>query len=202
VKVQIVLFDGFGELVAFAPFEVLTRANECGAEFQVELVSSEPKREVFTFYGVKVVVDDYLRMDNQPDLLIVPGGGWNHKANLGAKREAEKGDLPKLISELHAKGTIIAGVCTGGMLIAASGILNEKNATTHYLAKDELRETYGADVLSYRIVDNGDIITARGVTSGVDLGLWITERFAGANIAAAVENRMEYERRGVIWRNP
>ncbi|MBP0723987.1 DJ-1/PfpI family protein [Bacillus sp. RG28] len=202
MKIQIVLFDGFGELVAFAPFEVLKRANECGAEFQVEMVSSEPKREVVTSFGVKVMVDDYLRIDNRPDLLIVPGGGWNHKANFGAKREAEKGDLPKLISELHAKGTIIAGVCTGGMLIAASGILEGEKATTHFLAKDELKESYGADVLSYRIVDNGNIITARGVTSGVDLGLWIIERFAGANIAAAVESRMEYERRGVTWRNP
>ena len=67
----------------------------------------------------------------------------------------------------------------------------------HHLAQ-KMRK-YVAELLPYRIVDQGDIITARGVTSGVDLGLWITERFASSKIAAAVEYRMEYERRGVVW---
>lgn len=141
---------------------------------------------------------DFLRMDNRPDLLIVPGGGWNHKAEHGARKQAERGTLTKMIREMHNEGTIVVGVCTGGMLLAASDILNDKKATMHRLAQNEIR-TYGAEVLPYRIVDQGDIITARGVTSGLDLGLWITERFASPKIAAAVEYRMEYERRGVVW---
>ncbi|WP_232697740.1 DJ-1/PfpI family protein [Brevibacillus daliensis] len=199
MKIQIVLFDGFGELVAFAPYEVLKRAVEIGADFQINLVASQQKNEVTTSYGVKVNIDDYLRIDNRPDLLIIPGGGWNHKAELGARKEAERGELPQLIQNMHANGTIVAGVCTGSMLLAASGIMKGKKATMHHLAKDEMK-TYEAEVLGYRIVDSGDVITARGVTSGVDLGLWIVERFAGSNIAAAVEYRMEYERRGVVWR--
>lgn len=199
MNIQIVLFDGFGELVALAPFEVLKRGIEAGAGFQVELVASEPKSEVVTSYGIKVAVHDHLRIGNKPDVLIVPGGGWNHKADQGARKEAERGDLPRLIRELHAGGTVVAGVCTGGMLLAEAGILKQKQAAMHYLAKDELKR-YEADVLDYRIVDHGDVITARGVTSGVDLALWIIERFAGASIAAAVEHRMEYERRGVVWR--
>lgn len=155
MKIQIVLFDGFGELVSFAPFEVLNRAIEEGAPFTVELVSSE-------------------------------------------RKQAELGTLTKMIREMHNEGTIVAGVCTGGMLLAASGILNDKKATMHHLAQSKMRK-YGAELLPYRIVDQGDIITARGVTSGVDLGLWITERFASSKIAAAVEYRMEYERRGVVW---
>ncbi|MGE6345709.1 DJ-1/PfpI family protein [Bacillus mycoides] len=199
MKIQIVLFDGFGELVSFAPFEVLKRAIEEGASFTVELVSSEPKQEVTTSFGVTVKINDFLRMDNRPDLLIVPGGGWNHKAEHGARKQAELGTLTKMIREMHNEGTIVAGVCTGGMLLAASGILNDKKATMHRLAQNEIR-TYGAEILPYRIVDQGDIITARGVTSGIDLGLWITERFANPKIAAAVEYRMEYERRGVVWK--
>ncbi|MDV6039608.1 DJ-1/PfpI family protein [Bacillus sp. SM-B1] len=191
MKIQIVLFGGFGELVSFAPFEVLKRAIEEGAPFTVELVSSEQKQEVTTSFGVTVKLHDFLRMDNRPDLLIVPGGGWNHKAELGT--------LTETIREMHNEGTIVAGVCTGGMLLAASGILNGKKATMHHLAQDEVSK-YGAELLHYRIVDQGDIITARGVTSGIDLGLWITERFASSQIAAAVEYRMEYERRGVIWK--
>ncbi|AXO99171.1 MULTISPECIES: DJ-1/PfpI family protein [Bacillus] len=198
MKIQIILFDGFGELVSFAPFEVLNRAIEEGAPFTVELVSSERKQEVTTSFGVTVKLHDFLRMDNRPDLLIVPGGGWNHKAKHGARKQAEIGTLTKMIREMHNEGTIVAGVCTGGMLLAASGILNDKKATMHHLAQSEMRK-YGAELLPYRIVDQGDIITARGVTSGVDLGLWITERFASSKIAAAVEYRMEYERRGVVW---
>ncbi|MBK5430448.1 DJ-1/PfpI family protein [Bacillus sp. TH25] len=199
MKIQIALFDGFGELVSFAPFEVLKRAIEEGAPFTVELVSSEQKQEVTTSFGVTVKLHDFLRMDNRPDLLIVPGGGWNHKAGHGARKQAERGTLTKMIREMHNEGTIVAGVCTGGMLLAASDILNDKKATMHRLAQNEIR-TYGAEILPYRIVDQGDIITARGVTSGTDLGLWITERFASPQIAAAVEYRMEYERRGVVWK--
>lgn len=103
-----------------------------------------------------------------------------------------------MIREMHNEGTIVAGVCTGGMLLAASGLLSGLQATMHHLAQNEIIE-YGVELLRYRIVDQGNIITARGVTSGIDLGLWITERFASAKIAAAVEYRMEYERRGVVW---
>ena len=92
MKVQIVLFDGFGELVAFAPYEVLKRAKEIGAQIDVQLVASEPKTEIISSYGVKVMVDDHLRIDNQPDVLIIPGGGWNHKAAKGARKKL-KGEI-------------------------------------------------------------------------------------------------------------
>ncbi|ANP84215.1 MULTISPECIES: DJ-1/PfpI family protein [Bacillus] len=199
MKIQIVLFDGFGELVSFAPFEVLKRAIEEGAPFTVELVSSVQKQEVTTSFGITVKLHDFLRMDNRPDLLIVPGGGWNHKAEHGARKQAELGTLTETIREMHNEGTIVAGVCTGGMLLAASGILNDKKATMHHLAQSEMSE-YGAEFLPYRIVDQGDIITVRGVTSGIDLALWVIEKFASPKIAAAVEYRMEYERRGVVWK--
>lgn len=199
MKIQIVLFDGFGELVSFAPFEVLKRAIEEGAPFTVELVSSVQKQEVTISFGITVKLHDFLRMDNRPDLLIVPGGGWNHKAEHGARKQAELGTLTETIREMHNEGTIVAGVCTGGMLLAASGILNDKKATMHHLAQSEMSE-YGAEFLPYRIVDQGDIITVRGVTSGIDLALWVIEKFASPKIAAAVEYRMEYERRGVVWK--
>lgn len=194
------MFDGFGELVSFAPFEVLKRAIEEGAPFTVEFVSSEPKQEVTTSFGVTVKLHDFLRMDNRPDLLIVPGGGWNHKAEHGARKQAELGTLTKMIREMNNEGTIVAGVCTGGMLLVRSGILNGQKATMHHLAQGEMSE-YGAELLPYRIVDQGNVITARGVTSGLDLALWITEKFASPKIGTAVEYRMEYERRGVVWGN-
>lgn len=91
-----------GELVALAPFEVVNRAIEVSAPFTVELVAS-PRNEVYTLYGVTVNMNDFLRMDNHPDMLIVPGGGWNHKAEHGARKEVALGRLTKLINEMHAK---------------------------------------------------------------------------------------------------
>ncbi|MFS1513770.1 DJ-1/PfpI family protein [Chengkuizengella sp. SCS-71B] len=198
MNIQIVLFEGFGELVALAPYEVLNRAKENGAPFHVQLVGSDLSLQLKTSYGMQVSVEEHLRISNRPDLLIVPGGGWNHQSIHGVRNEVEKGYLPKIILEMSSLGTIIAGVCTGGMLLGASGILKGKKATMHHLATEELK-TYGAELLNYRIVDDGNVITARGVTSGIDLALWITERFASSQIAASVENRMEYERRGVVW---
>jgi len=100
---------------------------------------------------------------------------------------------------LHAAGTIVAGVRTGAMLPAAAGLTKERPATTHHLAREELR-ALGAEVYDARVVDDGDVLTSAGVTSGLDLALWLVERFAGSALAHAVERRLEYERRGVVWR--
>ncbi|MGD8189615.1 DJ-1/PfpI family protein [Brevibacillus ginsengisoli] len=199
MNVHLLLFDGFGEMVSLAPFEVLKRANEVGADFDIKLISANGTLDVGTAYGVKIRADELLLEENRPDLLIVPGGGWNHRAIKGARKEAEKGDIPRYIGRVHLIGTIVAGVCTGGMLLAEAGILKGKKIAMHHLAADELKD-YGAEMAGARIVDEGSIITARGVTAGVDLGLWIVERFYGPTVASAVEVRMEYERRGIVIR--
>lgn len=198
MNIQIVLFDGFDELDAIGPYEVLKRANEFGGNFDVKMVSLNLNL-VTGFYGLTVEVNDFLSEDNCPDILIVPGGAWNHKGEKGARIEAEKGKIPELIAKFYKQGTIIAGVCTGGMLMAVSGVTAGRKTTMHHLAKKEM-ESYGCEVLSARIVDDHDIITARGVTSGIDLALWIIERFVGSEVAYSVEERLEYEKRGTVWR--
>jgi transcriptional regulator GlxA family with amidase domain len=199
MKLQIVLFEGFDELDALAPYEVLRRAEEAGADMRVELVTLDPADEVTAFYGLRVRPDRQLDTGNQPDVLIVPGGGWNHPGPRGARAEAERGALPAAIARLHAEGTIVAAVCTGAMLLARAGILAGRHATTHHIALEDLRAA-GAEVVPARVVDDGDVITSGGVTSGLDLALWLVERFAGAEIAVQVERRLEYERRGTVWR--
>jgi transcriptional regulator GlxA family with amidase domain len=201
MRIDIALFDGFDELDALAPFEALRRAAELGADLQVRLVALGPASEVTAFYGLRVAVEGALEANPRPDLVIVPGGGWNHRGPRGARAEAERGDLPAALARLHAQGAILAGVCTGAMLIASAGLLRGRAATTHHLALDELRAA-GAEVIHARVVDDGDLITAGGVTSGLDLALWLVERFAAPAIATAVESRMEYERRGTVWRRP
>jgi transcriptional regulator GlxA family with amidase domain len=86
------------------------------------------------------------------------------------------------------------------MLLAASGILQGRPAITHHGAIQDLQAA-GAQVTQARVVDSGDIVTAGGVTSGLDLALWLVERFYGSKIAHEIEVEIEYERRGVVWQD-
>lgn len=199
MKIQIVLFDGFDELDALAPLEVLKNAAAIGTDFQVELVTLDGAETITAAHGTRLFPNAQLSLEDKPDVLIVPGGNWNSGAPRGTRQEAERGDLPQAIARLHQSGTLIASVCTGAMLLATAGLLESRPAITHHQAIEDLHAT-GADIVRARVVDDGDVVTAGGVTSGLDLALWLVERFAGAPIAHQVETRMEYERRGTVWR--
>ena len=196
LQIDLVLFPGFDELDAVAPFEVLQNARAAGADFHTRLVTLEGT-SVEANHGLKVLVEAAL--DGRPDLLIVPGGGWVRGHGPGVRAEINRGELPARIAALHGDGTIVASVCTGAMLVAAAGILRGRRATTHHQAIDALRDAE-VEVIDARVVDDGDLLSAGGVTSGLDLALWIVERFASAAIARAVERELEYERRGHVWR--
>ena len=196
--IQIVLFQGFDELDVIAPFEVLKNAAAAGANLQVELVTLDDTQESTAAHGLQVRVEGHLGNGPRPDILIVPGGGWNNHAPQGARAEAQRGELPSAIARLHKEGTIIASVCTGGMLVAAAGLNVHRPAITHSGAVEELRAT-GATIINARVVDDGDLISAGGVTSGLDLALWLVERFFGAALALKIERQLEYERRGTVW---
>jgi len=199
MRIEIVVFDGFDELDALAPYEVLQNAAGGGADFRVRLVSWSGKKEIVAAHGMRITVETGTANEPRPDLVIVPGGGWNSRSPQGARAEVQSGVIPKRLAELHQAGTTIAAVCTGAMLLASAGLLRGRSATTHHGASEELRAA-GAELISARVVDDDDLITAGGVTSGLDLALWLVERFAGPAVAHTVEREMEYERRGVVWR--
>ncbi len=199
MKAQIIIFDGFDELDAIAPFEVLQNAAAAGANIQVKLVTVSGAEEVVAAHGLCVRPHARLSLEEKVDILIVPGGNWNNRAPQGTWAEVQRGEIPKAISQLYQSGTLVAGVCTGAMLIAAAGILVNRSAITHHQAVEDLCAT-GAEIVQARVVDDGDIITAGGVTSGLDLALWLVERCVNAQTAQEVEKRMEYERRGTVWR--
>lgn len=201
LKIQIILFDGFDELDALAPFEVLQTAIALGADLRADLVALTADLAVVAAHGLLVQASDPLNIDQAPDILIVPGGGWSNRAVKGAWAEAQRGEITAAIAQLHQRGTQIAGVCTGGMLIASAGLLKGRPAITHHGAIADLSAS-GADVIKARVVDDGDILTAGGVTSGLDLALWLIEKYVNPQIALAVEEEMEYERRGTVWRQP
>jgi transcriptional regulator GlxA family with amidase domain len=197
VTIQIPLYDGFDELDAIGPYEVFATAAGFGADLDVELVTLDPVDVIEASHGLRVEPHGVLSDQNgtnDPDLLVVPGGGWNDRSQSGAWNEVEQGDLPEAIARLHADGTTIASVCTGGMILAHAGVLDGRPATTHAGALDDLRELVG-EVRAERVVDDGAIVTAGGVTSGFDLALHLVERIADKETAEHVAERMEYERR-------
>jgi transcriptional regulator GlxA family with amidase domain len=200
MKTQIVIYDGFDELDAIAPYEVLTAAGCRGAPFEVELAHLEGAREVTGSQGL--VVRATTALAERTELLVVPGGRWADRSSpVGARVEAERGALPDAIRRIHAGGATIASVCTGAMLLAAAGLTRGRAVTTHHVALEDLRAS-GGQLVDARVVDDGDLITAGGVTSGLDLALWLVEREAGAILARELERHLEYERRGTVWRRP
>ncbi len=195
--IEILVFPGFDELDALGPLEVLRNAAACGADFEVRLVAVGSLEDVRGAHGLRVGVDGILGSHGRPELLLIPGGGWVSRAPQGARVEAQRGTIPAAITEAYRSGTVLASVCTGAMLIAAAGLLDDRRATTHHGAVEELRQC-GTQIVNARIVDDGDIVTAGGITSAIDLGLYLVERFASRALADQCAKNLEYERRGPV----
>ena len=148
MKVAIALFDGFDDLDAIGPFEVFQHAQTFGADVDVGLYTLEPQDVVTSSHGLRIRPDGVLDDANgsEPDLVVVPGGGWSARAEEGAWGEAERGVLPDLLKRLHDTGTTVASVCTGGMLLARAGLTEGRPAVTHHDALEDLRKS-GAEVV-------------------------------------------------------
>ncbi|HEX2158450.1 MAG TPA: DJ-1/PfpI family protein [Actinomycetes bacterium] len=199
MRIAVVVFEGFDELDAIGPLEVLRNAASMGdADLQVDLVTLDGAAEVTGSHGLRVGTDGPLDPDGT-DLVVVPGGGWNDRGASGAWAEAERGELPAAIAAAHETGAVVATVCTGAMLATAAGLTRGRPAVTHHGAIDDLRAA-GAEVVEARVVDDGDLVTAGGVTSGIDMALWLVERHFGAELANAVAAEIEHPRVGRVWR--
>jgi transcriptional regulator GlxA family with amidase domain len=197
MRCEVLLFDGFDELDALAPWEVLSDIGRARDDVEVALVTLDGNAPVRASHGA--VITPHRALSEHVDLLVVPGGGWNDRSRSGAWSEVERGVLPEAIRARHEDGALVASVCTGAMLLAAAGLLTGRPAITHHVAIDDLKAA-GANVVHARVVDDGDVVTAGGVTSGLDLVLHLVERHWGAPLALAAERELEYERRGTVWR--
>jgi transcriptional regulator GlxA family with amidase domain len=193
MRIEIVVFDGFDEIDVFGPFEALSSAG-----FHVALVAVERPGVVVSMRGVSVNISAVL---GTADGVVVPGGGWLNHAEEGSWAQAQRGILPNRLVEIAPSTRWLASVCTGSMLLATAGLLTGRYATTNRNVFNELAP-YVAEVIDERVVDNGDRITAGGLTAGLDLGLWITERELGSNVADRVSRSMEYTRQGRVWHAP
>lgn len=197
-SIAVLLYDGFDELDAIGPYEVFATAADHGAGFDVAHRTLESGGQVTASHGTVVEPEGPLD-GTDPDLVVIPGGGWNDRAGRGAWAQSQ-GALPDELTRRHRDGTTMAAVCTGGMILAAAGLLDDRPATTHHGALADLRET-DANVVDARVVDDGDVLTAGGITSGIDLALWLVEREVGADVAETVATELEYDRSDEIHRS-
>ena len=201
---QVVLFDGFDPLDALAPYEVLSGGGfVADGRPAVELVSAEGARPVTSGLGMTVYATAALDPE-RADLVIVPGAAGIPEGDgpgtvQALLAQAAATALAGLLRTAMARtGCTVATVCGGSLVLGMAGLLAGRNATTNRRGLDALA-AMGAVPVPARVVDDGDLVTAGGVTSGLDLGLYLLERELGPRIAHAVETLMEHERRGTVW---
>jgi transcriptional regulator GlxA family with amidase domain len=207
VHAQIVLFDGFDPLDVVAPFEVLAAGSEeVGGELEVELVSAEGARPVVS--GTRgMVLNATAQLDPaKPGYVIVPGASGPLDGDpdevdtipVLLSRFGETEAVPLIRKAMANPDVTVATVCGGSLALAMAGLIEGRNAVTHHLGMDVLDAT-GVNVVHARVVDDGDLVTSGGVTSGLDLALHLLHRSYGPRVALAVESLFAYERRGTVW---
>lgn len=191
MKIRIIIFDGADELDFVGPYEVFKQVAAHGGEIDVALVTLDAMRKIKGQNGLTVYPEGMLTKEDDPDMILVPGGGWVNESSNGIRSEISKGMLLEVISEYHKDGAILLGVCTGVVALAEAGLLDGRPATTHQGAKKYLQSKVGK-VVESRVVDDGEIITCGGVTSSLDLSIWVVKRFWGDEMAQKIVQYLEY----------
>lgn len=206
MHIQIVLFDGFDLLDAIAPYEVFTAAAMYSNEdITVKLVSAEGKRMVTSGVNdLQIQASDQLDLTNK-GIILVPGASGSVHDNgadsipVKLQKAAETELSPLLNGAINNPDILLSTVCGGSLILAMSGLLEGRHAVTHHMGMGLLSATNAIPVQA-RIVDDGNLVTGGGVTSGLDVALYLVERELGPRIAHAVEQLFEYERRGTVWK--
>jgi transcriptional regulator GlxA family with amidase domain len=182
MQIAIGLYPGFTALDAIGPYAVFTSVP--GADV---VVCAEKK-------GPLADESNLLHLDlahtfdeaPEPDVLLVPGGLVTRRL------AAEGGAIVDWIRSAHETTTYTTSVCTGALLLGAAGVLDGLPATTHWYAYDHLR-SYGAQPTEQRVVIEGKVATAAGVSAGIDLALTLVDKLYGAEVAQGVQLGIEYD---------
>jgi len=181
MDIAILLFERLTALDAIGPYEVLQRLP--GA--QVHFVGAE-RGPVRTEQGMLGLVADFARDEmTSTDILVVPGG-------IGTRPLLHDEPTLEWIRTIDERSEWTTSVCTGSLLLGAAGLLQGKDATTHWRVLEMLRN-FGATPISQRVVEQGKVITAAGVSSGIDMALTLAARIAGEEIAQAIQLGIEYD---------
>jgi putative intracellular protease/amidase len=181
VDIAIPIFDGLTALDAVGPYEVLSRLR--GA--RVEFAALEPgvKR---TDNGMLALTADRALADlPHPEVIVMPGGH-------GTRALMHDERMLAWVRAAHETSRFTTSVCTGSLVLGAAGILDGLEATTHWAVMDTL-ERLGAKPVARRVVEQGKVITAAGVSSGIDMALTLAARIAGEDVACAIQLAIEYD---------
>lgn len=188
-KVGIVLFNEVEVLDFAGPYEVFSLASK-GKEkiFEVKTVS-ETNEVISARNGLKILPDITFKDELIFDILIVPGG-------YGAEEiEIKNPTMIEWIKLQQNQVDILASVCTGALLLAEAGILDNKKATTHWMDYDRLEKEYPRVevVREVKFVDEGHILTSGGISAGINMSFHIIKRLFGAEVVKDLAKRMEYD---------
>jgi transcriptional regulator GlxA family with amidase domain len=181
MKIAILIFDKLTALDAIGPYEVLSRLP--GAELEFVAPEAGVKRTDTGQLGLEATssIDEL----TDPDIVLVPGGEGNRPL-LSDDRVLD------WLRSAHEGTTWTTSVCTGSLVLGAAGILDGKRATSHWVYLEQLRE-YGAEPVRERFVEDGKVVTAAGVSAGIDMALHLATRIAGDDVAQAIQLGIEYD---------
>jgi transcriptional regulator GlxA family with amidase domain len=189
-NVAILIFDEIEVLDFAGPFEVFAVTDELRGHDTFDVFTvAENLGTVRARNGLKVVPHYSLENCPAPHLLVVPGG-------FGTRALLNKLALLEWIRKRAEQSELTMSVCTGSLVLAKAGLLDGLRATTHHECLDLLRQLAPRTgiVDSDRFVDNGRILTAAGISAGIDCSLHVVERLLGADAAAKTARYMEYRR--------
>ncbi|HEX7538720.1 MAG TPA: DJ-1/PfpI family protein [Syntrophales bacterium] len=180
MQIAILLFDDITALDAVGPYEVLSRIP--GAT--VSWVASAPGIKKAKG-GLSLVADHRLDEVSNPQIVLVPGGS-------GVDAVMQDPAVIQWLQAVHRTSLFTTAVCTGTLILGAAGLLRGLRATTHWNYRERLTE-FGADPVSERVVREGKIVTAAGVSAGIDMALRLVQWMAGDKAAQAIQLGIEYD---------
>jgi transcriptional regulator GlxA family with amidase domain len=181
MQIAILIFDRFTALDAVGPYEVLSRLPNAEVTFVAQELG--PKRTDTD--RLALLADAGLEELPHPDIVLVPGGP-------GQTALMEDGPVHEWLRVAHESSTWTVSVCTGALILAAAGLLAGRRATTHWTALDELGRL-GAESVSERVVFDGKLVTAAGVSAGIDMALALVAKIGGEQLAQAIQLGIEYD---------
>jgi putative intracellular protease/amidase len=181
MRIAIPIFDRITALDAVGPYEVLARLPGATIQF----LAQEPGPQRTETRMLALLADGSLDDLPDPDVIVVPGG-------YGTRPLMHDQPMLDWLRRAHESSQWTTSVCTGSLLLAAAGILEGLEATTHWLELETLRQ-YGVTPVTRRVVEQGKVITAAGVSSGIDMALTLAARIAGDDVAQAIQLGIEYD---------
>jgi putative intracellular protease/amidase len=175
------VFDRLTALDVVGPYDVLQRLPGATVTFVGKAVGPVRTENGMLGLVADVSIDDV----RSADVLVVPGG-------IGTRALLREDAVTEWVRAIDATTTWTTSVCTGSLVLGAAGLLQGKRATTHWSVLDMLRN-FGATPVSERVVEEGKIITAAGVSSGIDMALRLASYLAGDDVAQAIQLGIEYD---------